>query len=114
MIDFRARTVDGDVWVISAIGELDTYTSSAFFDCIEAEIENGKKKIIVDCSDLNYLSSAGIGTLIRVHSRMKKLGGDVILAALRGTPADVLRLTHLDRVLGIYDDVEHACQSFKA
>lgn len=114
MIDFKARTVDGDVWVISAIGSLDTYTSVAFFDCIEAEIESGKKKIIVDCSELDYLSSVGIGTLIRVHSRMKKLGGDVKLAALRGAPADVLRMTHLDRVFGIYDDVEHACRSFKA
>ena len=114
MIDFKARTVDGDIWVISAIGSLDTYTSVAFFDCIEAEIENGKQKIVVDCSALEYLSSAGIGTLIRVHSRMKKLGGDVKLAALKGSPADLLRVTHLNRVFGIYNDVEQACQSFKA
>lgn len=113
MIDFKSHTLDGDVLVITVTGELGPYTSSAFFDCLEGEIENGHRRIIVDCSHLHYLSSVGIGSLVRAHTRMKKHGGDVKLAALQGPVADVLRVTHLDKILAMYPDVESAHRAFK-
>jgi len=114
MIHYEEHALDGDVWVIKVEGELDSYTSSDFFDCLEVEIEKGRDRIIVDCSSLEHVSSAGIAALIRAHAKMKRRGGDVKLAALKGKVAEVLRLTHLDRILGIYPDVRTAHQAFDA
>jgi hypothetical protein len=45
---------------------------------------------------------------------MRKIGGDIKLAALFGMAADVVRLVGLDKALNIYGDLEFARQSFYA
>ncbi len=112
MIQFTAQTLPDGIRVISAVGQLDENTSRDFFDCLEEAIEQGQRRIVVQCAGLDYFSSVGVSVLIRVHSRMKKLGGDVKLAALQGGPAELLRITHLDRVLGVYPDVAAAQAAF--
>jgi anti-anti-sigma regulatory factor len=46
--------------------------------------------------------------LVRVNSRMKKLGGDVKLAAVQGTVAEILSVVGLNRLFQIYDTVGDA------
>lgn len=112
MISFNAREVENKVLVLEVVGELDENTSEDFLDCIEEQIENGHNRVVVDCTNLRYFSSYGIGALIRVHSRMKKRDGDVKLAALQGAAAQALRLTALDKVLAVYTTVEDALEAF--
>jgi anti-anti-sigma factor len=50
----------------------------------------------------------GLGMLVRVNSRMKKLGGDVKLAAVHGTVAQILGVVGLNRLFQIYSTVDEA------
>lgn len=112
MISFNAHEKTNNVLVLEVIGELDENTSEDFLGCIEEQIENGHRRVVVDCTHLRYFSSYGIGTLIRVHSRMKKRDGDVKLASLQGAPARALKLTALDKILAVYETVDEALQAF--
>lgn len=114
MIDYHRYTTgpDDQVLVIEVTGRLDNDTSPFFFDCLEGEIEEGNTRVVLDCRGLTFLSSLGIGTLIRIQSRLKQRGGTVKLAAVPGVVADVLHVVHLDRLLDIYPDVDTAVASF--
>jgi anti-sigma B factor antagonist len=105
--------VDGDVLVIKADGGLNNQTAEKFITDIETLVEAGLRKIIVDCSRLEYISSAGLGVLVRLHKRMKQHAGDVKIASARSALLDLLRITRLDKRLEIYPDVPRARLAFK-
>lgn len=114
MIDFSLEPVgeNGDIISVSVTGDLDAANCDYLLQCVEGQIEDGYTKLILDCQHLEYISSMGLGMLIRVHSRMKNLGGDVKLARLHGTVAEILRLVKLDRIFHLYSSVEEAAAAF--
>jgi anti-sigma B factor antagonist len=105
--------VDGDVLVIKADGGLNSETADRFVSDIETLVDAGLTKIIVDCARLEFISSRGLGVLIRLHKRMKQHDGDVKIASVKSALLDVLRLTRLDKHLEIYPDVSRARLAFK-
>ncbi|MHC5006858.1 MAG: STAS domain-containing protein [Planctomycetota bacterium] len=105
--------VDGDVLIIKADGGLNAETTEKFVSDIETLVDAGLTKIIVDCERLEYISSRGLGVLVRLHKQMKQHKGDVKIASAKSALLDVLRLTRLDRHLEIYPDVSRARLAFK-
>lgn len=114
MIDFRSYGMgeDKEVLVIELAGQLDSESCSYFFSCLEDAVEDGASKIVVDCRALEFISSMGLGMLIRAHARMKKRGGDVKLARVPGLVVGVFKTTGLDRIFHIYPSVREAYGSF--
>ena len=110
MVDFYYQNCGSNKDIVSVVvsGKLDALHCDYLLNCVEQQIEEGYKKLILDCSELEYISSMGLGMLIRVHARMKKHGGDVKLAAVRGVAASLISLVCLDGVLEIYPTVEEA------
>ena len=78
-MDFYYATVQNDVLIIRADGGLNADTADQFLKELGSLIEGGMKKIIVDCENLEYVSSYGLGVLVRLHTKMAKSGGDVRL-----------------------------------
>jgi anti-sigma B factor antagonist len=97
-----------DIVAVVLSGVLDEQNCSYLLGCVEDEILDGRKKLILDCNQVTYISSMGLGTLVRVNSRMKKVGGDVKLAAVHGAVAEVMRVVGLNRLFQIYPTVDEA------
>ncbi|MCP4190913.1 MAG: STAS domain-containing protein [Planctomycetaceae bacterium] len=116
MIDYRRREigVDGQVLLMELSGQLDAAACEFLFSVIDGEIEDGRNQLIMDCHDLRFISSIGLGMLIRIHSKAKKNGGDVKLSRVHGVIADVIKLVMLDKVLQIYPTVDEAVAAFEA
>lgn len=114
MIDYHTYTAGpaNDILVMEVTGRLDNDTSEYFFGCLEWQIEDGNTRIVLDCKDLMFLSSLGVGTLMRIQSRLKSKGGTVKLAAVQGVVVDVLRVVRLDTLLDMYPTVDEAVASF--
>ena len=110
MADFyyEKQGKNGDIVSVVLSGKLDALHCDYLLECVEHQIEEGCEKLIMDCTDLEYISSMGLGSLLRVHARMKKRGGDVKLAAVQGAVAKVIRLVQMDRILQLYPTVEEA------
>ena len=115
MIDYETYRMgdDDQILVIAVSGSLDSEGSGYFFDCVKGFIEAGNHRIVIDCRNVDYISSLGLGTLVRAHSRMKKFGGDVKLARIEGFVADVLKTVGLHRLFHLYPTVREACASFE-
>ncbi len=114
MADFFYRNVGPDEDIVSVVlaGELDMTGSEYLLQCVEHQIENGCTKMILDCDQLHFVSSLGLGMVMRAHSKMRKIGGDVKLAAVHGAIAKLISLVHLDRVFEIYPSVDDAIAAF--
>ena len=110
MADFYYSKVGKDEDIVSVMlsGELTAFQCDYVFKCIEKQVKHGTEKLIIDCNDLSYISSAGLGMLMRVHTRMKKLGGDVKLARVKGTIAKMINLVGMNKVIQLYPTVEEA------
>jgi anti-anti-sigma factor len=113
MLAFSTHLTEQGILIVTLSGELDQHTHQDVFDCVEDEINKGYRNLVLDCEDLRYVSSIGIGTLVRIHARMKKIGGDVRIANLRGAVADMFVLTRVGRIFAMYDLLDDACASFR-
>ena len=114
MIDFNRRETENGTLVIQASGHLDHATNQYFFDCVRDEIEAGHKKIVIDFSDIGYISSLGLGALVRARSRAAKADGTIFLANIKNQVLEALSLVHFDKIFSIYESEEEAIKAIEA
>ncbi len=112
-MDFYYHDVDNDVLVISADGGLNHANAREFVEQVEALVDAGLRRIIIDCDKLSYISSFGIGVLLQLHRRLAKHGGDVKLCSVHGAVAKVLGVVRLDTIFDIYADLGRARLAFR-
>ncbi|MDH5597694.1 MAG: STAS domain-containing protein, partial [Cyclobacteriaceae bacterium] len=60
MVEIK-KLQENDIEIIEVIGEVDASSSIKLDNAIKESIDAGYTKIIVDCSNLEYISSAGLG-----------------------------------------------------
>jgi anti-sigma B factor antagonist len=111
-MEFYYAEMDKDVLIVRADGALNSDTADRFVDQLGGFIDSGLTKIIVDCSELEQITSYGLGVLVRLHGKLAKRGGDVKLACVGGLVEQVLTVTRLTSLFRIYPDVNAARLSF--
>ena len=88
--------------VVKVEGQLDAVTSEEFIRKIEQELE-GIDTINIDCSDLTYISSAGLRALVTLSNDLGD-GDDVIrLSKVGEQVSQVLKLTGMNELFTILD-----------
>ncbi|MSQ89946.1 MAG: STAS domain-containing protein [Phycisphaerales bacterium] len=112
-MELYAIEVFGDLLVLRADGGLNTGTSSQLSDQVTTLVQGGVQKIVVDCTKLEIISSLGLSSLLMLHTRIKRVGGEVKLCGLKGAIVQVLAITKLDKVFELYPDVESARLAFR-
>jgi anti-sigma B factor antagonist len=112
-MELYRHELDNSVLILSADGGLNADTAAAFVDQLARLIDEGVKKIIVDCTHLDYISSYGISVLVRVHSKLAARGGDVKIASPRSVVLKALQIVRLNRLVEIYPDVNAARLAFR-
>jgi anti-anti-sigma factor len=60
--------------------------------------------VVLDCSRLEFLSSLGLGALIRLDRQLRPTGGRLRLCGLNPHLREFFAITRLDRVMLIADD----------
>lgn len=70
--------------------------------------EDGRKKIVLDFSTVEYLSSAALGKLITMDKKVKAARGKLRLCAIRPEILEVFQITRLDKIFDIKSTQEQA------
>ena len=94
--------------IISIIGDLDASSAIVLDNAVEQAIGQSKKNILVDCTQLNYISSPGIGVFT---SRLDECENKQIYLALFGMNdkiRNVFEILGLDQILTIKKNKEEA------
>ncbi len=74
--------------------------------------ELGRRKLLLNFTNVDFMSSAALGKLIRLHQRMSQVGGKLILCGIAKDIMTVFTLTKLDKMLKIVKDEQTGLNSF--
>jgi anti-sigma B factor antagonist len=81
-------------------------------DAVRNLVTEGKKKIILNLADVDYIDSSGVGELVGAFTTVRNAGGELKLLNLSQKVHDVLYVTKLYTVFDIRDDEFQAVKSF--
>ena len=99
---------DGEKAVASIKGQLDTLTTPEFKKALLELIDNGERKIILDFSELDFISTDGLSGILVLVRRMKVEKGELSVAVLRGQVKKVLDISGLSSCIPVFDTVATA------
>ena len=107
------HTTDQDILIIEADDELNRDPPAPLIEDVEQQVARSLRKIVVDCSNVDYLHTPGIGTLVGLHVRLRKSGGHVAVCSVRERIMELFQVVRLDQLLDIQPDVESACAALR-
>jgi anti-anti-sigma factor len=103
----------GGAVVATVAGSIDTLTSGSLSESLAEQIETGgARQLVLDMSGVDYISSAGLRSLLGAVKLARQQGGDFRLAEVRELVLKVLTLSGFTSILRLYDDVGQAVASF--
>jgi anti-sigma B factor antagonist len=102
------------IGVIQVNKALTAVTVDAFREQLSSwqAAEPGVKNYVIDLKQVEFMDSAGLGTLIAVLKRITEHGGDMKVACLQKKPRMVFEITRAYKVFEIYDTVDEALNMF--
>jgi anti-sigma B factor antagonist len=86
--------------------------SAAVRDVVRDLLAKGRKKILLNLADVDYIDSAGLGSLVSAFTSVRNAGGELKLVYLTKKVQDLLQMTRLYTVFDIFDDETAALNSF--
>jgi anti-sigma B factor antagonist len=86
--------------------------SRLFFFEVEPWLTADRPRVVLDCSRVRELDSAGIQVLLHCLEEAMKRNGDVKLAAIPPAAAEILELTKVDSLFEAFDSIRDAVNSF--
>jgi anti-sigma B factor antagonist len=70
--------------------------------------------MIADLSGVGFMSTIGIGTLVRIAKAIRRRGGNLVLLAPQPVVRLVLEKTRIDELISIHDNLEQAALAVRA
>jgi anti-sigma B factor antagonist len=86
--------------------------SSALRERLKNIVEDGKKKIVLNMTNVTYIDSAGLGALVAAHVSAKKEGAALLLSDLGTKFHEVMQVTRLLTVFNVFTTEAEAISSF--
>ena len=103
--------VEGDSTVIAVSGELDVFTAPKLDASIAEAIEGGSVNLIVDLTDVTFLDSTGLGSMVKGLKRARGQGGSLKVVASAERIVKVFRITGLDQAMSLTDSLSDILES---
>lgn len=103
-----------DLDIVHLEGALDFRTFPRLEIVTRELMEQGRYRVVFDCLNLNYVSSATLGSLVAFSRQAREQGGDLKLASVPEDIMAIIRLLGFDTVLDIQPDTDAAVRAFAA
>lgn len=99
-MEFSEHRRDG-IWVLVLKGRLDSNTCGEFEVKLLGLAQAGETKLVLDCTQLNYISSAGLRVLLKAAKAFKAGKGQMRLCGLKGSIREILEMSGFVFILPI-------------
>lgn len=92
----------GDACVVTAKGRLDGASSSIFADRISGLITNPKPKILIDFTEVDFVTSAGLRAVLILLKKVKAADGSFALCGVQDSVREVLDISGFTAMISIH------------
>lgn len=110
---FSASTthLDSGIVAVHLHGYLDAYTAPQLDEMLGSLVEQGVTRVIIDCAELEYISSAGLGVFMAHLEPLRSAGGDLKICSLNERIATIMDMLGFQHIFHI---TEHPDQAYAA
>jgi anti-anti-sigma factor len=105
---------EGDVTIVSVVGELDASSAPDLRARFEELISQGQNQYVLDLMALDFIDSSGISAFVNLFKKVRMGQGSVKLCNINPEIMKIFELTRLNRVFDIYDSRTEAVTSFES
>ena len=106
------KSTEQGLSVLALEGYLDAHTAPEFEKAVQAEFEAGRVRLVVECSRLNYISSAGLGVFMSFIEEIRAAGGDIKICGLVPKVFQVFDILGFSALFDIVPDLPAAIQRY--
>jgi len=103
---------NGDLNILRLDGSLDAYSFPRLEATLSQLQENERNRVILDCSSLEYVSSAALGALIGFARHAREKGGDLKLTNLSPKIYNIVELLGFNKILEVCETTDDAAAKF--
>lgn len=96
MLRIEEENTDSELHVMRLVGALDGLTYLELLKAFNQSIEKEPKRIVLDMTAVNYVSSAGLRVLLQGSKSLKKTDGEIVLFGMNSTVKEVFHLSGFD------------------
>ena len=109
----ETRDVD-DITLLYPKGFLNAHTVRVFESELQKAVGQGRFKIVVNCSGLSYIASAGLGAIMGAIEEIRSNGGDIRMTDLNETVLNIFEILGFNHLYRIFPSELEAILSFRA
>ncbi|KIF69590.1 metal ABC transporter substrate-binding protein [Streptomyces sp. AcH 505] len=99
---------EGRSEVVTVAGELDHHTAELLRAPLEEALEQGRSRLVIDCSQLEFCDSTGLNVLLGARLKAEAAGGAVHLAGMLPVVSRVFEITGADAVFTVHESLDDA------
>ncbi len=103
-----AETKRDGVVILGLTGRLDASTAPSLEAKVSASIADGNQRFVIDCGQLDYISSAGLRALLVAAKRLNASGGKIVLASLKDQIKEVFDIAGFSSIFQVYRSAAEA------
>jgi len=107
IMEITTRKQDNAV-VVTVKGKLDAISSPEFEKGLAELIAEGEKVFIIDFGELDYISSAGLRSILATAKKLKAKEGQLMLSTLKDVVKKVFEVSGFSSIIPIHESVESA------
>lgn len=93
---------EGGITVLTLAGRLDSCASEDFGKRLDTSLPKDGGPVLLDCTHLTFISSAGLRILLKGAKQMQNAGGTLALCALSENVHDVFAISGLLKVFPVH------------
>ena len=113
MSDFKIAQRERDsVDVLELKGYLDAHIAPKLEEAFQSLLKNQRFNIVVNCKELSYISSAGLGVFMAYIEDVRKNNGDIKLSNMSTKVYNVFDLLGFPLLYEILKDEQEAVRKF--
>ena len=98
------------VRIAGAAGRVDEANAVAFLDRLNSEVDlasgDGVKRLVVDLSEIEYMSSRGLRGLTLAQRKAGEAGIAIVLARPNEIMVEILAISRYDKVFQVFESIE--------
>ncbi len=110
-LEIRETEREG-VTILALKGRLTVGEASSVREKVNELLPLGKKNVIFDLENVDYIDSTGLGSMVICYTTIKKAGGTLKLLNLNKRNIELLLLTKLHTIFEVFSDEQDAVNSF--
>lgn len=103
-----STTEKNNAVILSIKGRMDAVTSPQFDKAFTDLISKGNRSFLLNMGGLEYISSAGLRSILAAAKQLKEKQGTILFAGLHGPVEEVFKISGFHSIFQVYDSEEDA------